>query len=545
MTYAINTELNGIEVLFESKPTSDILQALKGAGFRWHKVKKIWYAKQTADRLALVKALDGGEVASVTATTTAKAAKKAIPTLWERCKVDSIPEHDKHMTTKDIAAETRKHIKERFPEIKFSCRIGSGGWSACNEINFYFKSAPFEKESIFFEAVRDYVKAWLWSYNYDNSDSMTDYFDRGFYENISTWDFTKTEPTEAQKEDMQDFIIERDKFEEEEAARREAEYIKQEEERAKAAEAWKIREAENKKKVEEIEASVRVEDLTDNEIILTVDTIAGIGKENNTAEIIESNNIKRETAIISRKLYFNDEKIYSNFCNLLMYDFTFLQGKGGTGTLDNRVTKDNYTKLNSRQREAVAWCLVDSVAVYLNNSLKLIVDPEGYSYARYVDIVTGAPTYKPLHEAEAEEETANKEPFVFPAPLAEQAEKLEPGQYTIISVDPWACSANMKYIDISAYRIDKYAQYNKSLYIDYTEAGKRKPQTTVYREDTKSLLIYPSFVPAVPDDLQREEITENMSILRTAGAGVQDFLIDVYNYYKSMGILPTVNTLQF
>lgn len=57
--YTLNEELNGIEISFDSKPDRDTLNSLKSAGYRWHKVKKVWYAKQTADRLALAASLAG------------------------------------------------------------------------------------------------------------------------------------------------------------------------------------------------------------------------------------------------------------------------------------------------------------------------------------------------------------------------------------------------------------------------------------------------------------------------------------------------------
>lgn len=57
----INNELNGIEIFFESKPEPATLEALKAAGYRWHKVKKLWYAKNTPERLELAKSITNGE----------------------------------------------------------------------------------------------------------------------------------------------------------------------------------------------------------------------------------------------------------------------------------------------------------------------------------------------------------------------------------------------------------------------------------------------------------------------------------------------------
>ena len=55
--YTINEALNGIEISFSEKPNSATLELLKGAGFRWHKMKKIWYAVDTEERRALAERL--------------------------------------------------------------------------------------------------------------------------------------------------------------------------------------------------------------------------------------------------------------------------------------------------------------------------------------------------------------------------------------------------------------------------------------------------------------------------------------------------------
>ena len=60
-TMTINTELNGIEIKFDRKPMAGTLELLKKAGFRWHNLKKIWYAKQTDDRMEIAKTITGLE----------------------------------------------------------------------------------------------------------------------------------------------------------------------------------------------------------------------------------------------------------------------------------------------------------------------------------------------------------------------------------------------------------------------------------------------------------------------------------------------------
>lgn len=74
-TMAINQELNGIELTFEGKPAEEIREAMKAAGFRWHRMKKLWYAKNTADRMALAEKLSGSSAAPAQAPV----AKKSEP----------------------------------------------------------------------------------------------------------------------------------------------------------------------------------------------------------------------------------------------------------------------------------------------------------------------------------------------------------------------------------------------------------------------------------------------------------------------------------
>lgn len=56
-TALLNQEHNGIEIIFDSRPDYEARTQLKAHGFRWHSVKKLWYAKQTADNIAFAEAL--------------------------------------------------------------------------------------------------------------------------------------------------------------------------------------------------------------------------------------------------------------------------------------------------------------------------------------------------------------------------------------------------------------------------------------------------------------------------------------------------------
>ena len=58
-TYELNKQYDGIEITFDERPIAPIRTALKNNGFRWHHMKKMWYAKKTDTRLALAMLLTG------------------------------------------------------------------------------------------------------------------------------------------------------------------------------------------------------------------------------------------------------------------------------------------------------------------------------------------------------------------------------------------------------------------------------------------------------------------------------------------------------
>ena len=45
--YELNDERNGIEIYFDSVPSEEIRMKLRESGWRWFKVKKCWYTKQS------------------------------------------------------------------------------------------------------------------------------------------------------------------------------------------------------------------------------------------------------------------------------------------------------------------------------------------------------------------------------------------------------------------------------------------------------------------------------------------------------------------
>lgn len=190
MTDAIitrNTEKNGIEIAFTTKPAQIVLDTLKTAGYRWHNVKKLWYAKASEKAETAAKAITDGANVETTTESTPKAKKSALAPLFDRltyteganpdeCHAHTVgSRYTRGLTNKEIAATVKKHLSERFPECKFSAT--TGGY---NSVNIDIKKSQFEKGSAELEAVKKYAILYLDSYNFDDSDSMTDYFFREF-----------------------------------------------------------------------------------------------------------------------------------------------------------------------------------------------------------------------------------------------------------------------------------------------------------------------------------------------------------------------------
>lgn len=116
--------------------------------------------------------------------------------------------YDVNLSDKDIVAKIREYLKTEFRDCKFLVTIEKGYYT--NSINIYLIEAP---ENVLIgsdgyaqinhywlddsKQLTDYGKKLLknvvsfaQSYNYDDSDAMTDYFDTGFYLKISVgrWD---------------------------------------------------------------------------------------------------------------------------------------------------------------------------------------------------------------------------------------------------------------------------------------------------------------------------------------------------------------------
>lgn len=94
ITFELNEQYNGIEIKFSDKPTAKVLTQLKKLGFRWHGLKKVWYAKQTDERIEFAKSIEDKMVCEQTS-------------LFEEKKID--PEQPpKKSETKKATKTTKK-----------------------------------------------------------------------------------------------------------------------------------------------------------------------------------------------------------------------------------------------------------------------------------------------------------------------------------------------------------------------------------------------------------------------------------------------------
>ena len=57
VSYKLVPEHNGVELYFDQKPSDAVCAELKAAGWRWHAVKRCWFAKNSDSSLALAKKL--------------------------------------------------------------------------------------------------------------------------------------------------------------------------------------------------------------------------------------------------------------------------------------------------------------------------------------------------------------------------------------------------------------------------------------------------------------------------------------------------------
>lgn len=202
-TYAINKAVNGIEITFESKPAESVRDLMKANGFRWHKVKKIWYAKNTADRLQIAQDITSGNAAPAPAPAAIDMSdwggEYGPGYMGGSCWKGSKSAHC--MSTaelnKAIRADLKAHgisgvtlRKEHYSSILATITATAAdltpeGLEDMSEwgiqVNQYAVEKYADKFAPAFLAKVKAVNECINSYRYDDSNAMVDYFNSNFY----------------------------------------------------------------------------------------------------------------------------------------------------------------------------------------------------------------------------------------------------------------------------------------------------------------------------------------------------------------------------
>lgn len=380
----LNEELNGVELYFEGKPAKEILEDIKRVGYRWNGKKICWYAKQNEKTLDKAKKYSNVEINSAVIKPINKVQKYDLFEATTYVEVNR-----EKMSTKDIAKEVRKELKSRFNFVKFSVT------SDYDHVRCEIKSSPFEKDSKYLKAIMEYTNKLI--KNYEHCTCYDPYGDYGsrynfyFFGTSIDYDYIQTESNDSLKEICNTYDVKEAEALEMQRQKEEEEFKKYcEEQEIKKAE-YEKREIIRKQNIKSIEKNIKVVDLEEKDKYFILNSKYANLNKNNTIneynEEIAENDYNLENTKIEKEIYFNNENDFNNFSNMLLSDFSFLNGTGGSYTDDLRINSmQDYDNMNQNERDSVEW-LRKGVAVYYNDKLMFVIDAQGYSYARYVGLV--------------------------------------------------------------------------------------------------------------------------------------------------------------
>lgn len=379
----LNEKLNGVELYFEGKPARTVLADLKANGFRWNGKKVCWYAKQSEETLKVANTYSEG--LKEVATTSLKKINKI--DLFKLTTFTEV-EREKNYNTKEIAKGIRTHLKARFKFIKFSV-------TSKDRISVTIKSAPFEKDSIYLKAIQEYVDKLVESYNFCTCyDPYGDYgssYNFYFFGCRVDYDYIQVEATQEIIEAMKQFdikVAEAEELKRAEEERQYQEYLKEQEQANKEAEK---RQKQIKADKEYINNNVEVVEIDEQDQYYVKNAYFANLNKNNTLDQYKEEVAKGDyylnTLKVTREIYFKDKKSYNLYINMLLHDFSFIDGTGGSYTDDLRINSmTDYYNMTSEEQKTVEW-LLQGIAVYVNDELMFVVDAQGYSYARYVGLI--------------------------------------------------------------------------------------------------------------------------------------------------------------
>ncbi|PAV30213.1 hypothetical protein CIL05_07030 [Virgibacillus profundi] len=390
----INDELKGIELYFDSIPNPEVRNTLKSSKFRFSSRKKCWYAKQNEDTFKIANALTNSNITTTDTQNAAikKTTNKNTLSLWEATQWIDI-EVNNNQETKQMAKEIRQHLKKRFPQCKISVT------SDYNHINVTIKQSPYNEDSQYLKAIRNYCNNLVNAYKhcYNAGDPYTDIpasYNFYFFNTSVNYDYNQTEVTEEVKKNMELFDQQQALYEQAEEARKEEEYqeyMKQQELRNIE---YKKQQEETQKQVEHINNSINVKSLEDDKQYYIIGAeFANLNKNNTLDQYIEEvqkGDYSLENVKVTKELHFDNQEALTNYSNMLLNNFEFLQETGGSYTEDNRINSmTDFHNMDKMERNTVQWNLT-GVAVFYNDKLQFVIDAQGHDYARYVGLTDNA-----------------------------------------------------------------------------------------------------------------------------------------------------------
>ena len=292
-------------------------------------------------------------------------------------------------------------MRSKFKECKWS--VTSQYYSGGSSINIYLKESPYENKknpyteyhdrkewkqenNLEVEAIINYASTLMESFNYDNSDSQSDYFCVNFYGHCSVdYDYKQTEQTEEHKKDIEDFRKKLQEQKEREEEQKHLEYLKYKEEQEQREVEYKKRKEENDKAIEKMQYTVETLD-DEKQYILKDIKYPSLNKQSTFGEYYLQKEFNINDTIIQKELHFNDIESLNTFKNNLLTDFEFLAGSGRSRTNDKRINSmDDFYKMTKEEKETVKWYTL-GIAIYLNDKIQFVVDTQGYNYSRYIGL---------------------------------------------------------------------------------------------------------------------------------------------------------------
>lgn len=599
----LNEKLNGVELYFEGKPAGTVLADLKANGFRWNGKKLCWYAKQNEETLKVANTYSEG--LKEVATTSLKKINKI--DLFELTTFTEV-EREKNYNTKEIAKEIRSALKARFKFVKFSV-------TSKDRIRVEIKSAPFEKDSIYLKAITEYVDKLVESYNFCTCyDPYGDYgssYNFYYFGCKVDYDYIQIEATSEIIEAMKQFDIKLAEAEELKRVEEEREYqeylIKMEQEKKEAEE----RQKQVKTDKEYINNNIEVVDLEEgNQYYVKNAYFANLNKNNTLdqyKEEVAKGDYYLNTLKVTREIYFKDLKSYNLYINMLLHDFDFIDGTGGSYTDDLRINSmTDYYNMSSEEQKTVEW-LLQGIAVYINNELMFVIDAQGYCYARYVgligentvttkeytckQVVTVEEIEERKIEAEEIKEVYNnvinntfdnwydtrkaiaaairKNPLLtFDNTVVQQIkdEKIKIDLYKVLKeVDTiqdqfnesglskgdkltivrgsMIGGASISHIILEGFTMEEYAQYKDNIKMTMHVKGKKGLYST--NVHGKDIVIYKGWIDIPTSVLYEDTSNENFNRMATKyGSYDERAISDIMSYLQEKNILPIINTFK-